>query len=999
MAIDKKVNVIISSVDRYSSGLANFRGSMLMVLGGIIAIEAALLAVSIGMAKFAVSMATTAVKSAIDFHDAIINVVAVAQSFGTTTEQVDEILKQLTIDFPVTGAAAGKAMEMVAQMGYGGAVALDQLSRAALTLELATGVDLDMAVRGLTTTMNALELEIDQVDRVMNLFAAAQFTSGASAEKLTEAMKFAAPQARLLGMSIEDVVAMLAMFIDNGLLATQAGRTFRMGMAKVFKETDDGAAVLAKLGITYKDLQAVSNDASKFIAAFGGATLGAKEAALLFGVEASSMALIINKGAKSFDNYKDTIVATTMGTDAAAIKLGAFENVAKNVEGSMDALKDTIGRDLLKAVIDLVGKDAASGLRGIITELTKLEEKQGFIGGPLVEAFTNLKAIAQDVFKEAFGDAQGLYLWLSNLSVVLSKNVEIIGIYAAAFIKAFAQSTGDTKNLISLMKTLNVAWGAISLVIAVVHDLFVGFVYAWELGFASIQTIWDAVHIRILIGIGNIYKALDLLPTKKFDFTKEIAANEAQVAKLTENMASIFDVAPPKLWTGAVRKAYSDADFALQGMLSKQQKVTGEQQKVTGEVKLTAEQVAALGNEYQVVGGKLGKIAIDERDISDIAKEWLKGTDGVFSKKEEISKTVSEIKVKEENLSDIAKEWLKGTEDVFSGMEKTSKVAGEIKVKQKDIAQTTTPEWAKGMDDIWISAKKVKTETVGIKNELNLTDDNIKSIVSNYRLVGGEAVKVGTEIKGGLLPAQYEMIDGVKVVLNYWDDVQGSQKDIVGIQGEMVDGVKTYASYGDELFNSTKKVKDETKELAVVTGVLGKRLKGLSKNEITLETAKFKSELKIIEIDAKASHELVQTAMEYEGKIDLERIKADAVKVKAIFGGIADSVQAAADASASMFSSLMGGMTDLGTLDKWFMQDVLKDQMKVQSDLAGAQTKLVTAQANLLQAQVASITKDGVKVNVTIQGNTAGWLAGLTESLLTEIFMQAEVEGFQCFGV
>ena len=51
MAIDKQVNVIISSVDKYSAGLANFRGSMSMVLAGVVAVEAALIATSIALAK------------------------------------------------------------------------------------------------------------------------------------------------------------------------------------------------------------------------------------------------------------------------------------------------------------------------------------------------------------------------------------------------------------------------------------------------------------------------------------------------------------------------------------------------------------------------------------------------------------------------------------------------------------------------------------------------------------------------------------------------------------------------------------------------------------------------------------------------------------------------------------------------------------------------------------------------------------------------------------
>ncbi len=132
MAIDKQVNVIISSVDRYSAGLTNFRGSMKMVLAGVLAVEAALIVSSIAAAKFAYSIGKETVTAAADFHDAIFNVEAVAFSFGTTSEQIDKILTDMTIRFPLTGKAAGDALELIAQMGYGGEVQLRRMSVTAL---------------------------------------------------------------------------------------------------------------------------------------------------------------------------------------------------------------------------------------------------------------------------------------------------------------------------------------------------------------------------------------------------------------------------------------------------------------------------------------------------------------------------------------------------------------------------------------------------------------------------------------------------------------------------------------------------------------------------------------------------------------------------------------------------------------------------------------------------------------------------------------------------
>ena len=162
----------------------------------------ALIAVSAAMAKFTYSLGSEFVSSAADFHDAIYNVEAVAQSFGTSSEEIAAILKDLTIEFPLTGEAAGAAMQLIAQMGYGGEEQLRSMSEAAIELSIATGTDMNVAAKAMMATMNTFGLEIDETERIMNLFAAAAFSSAASVEGMSEAMKYAGPMAALAGQEV-----------------------------------------------------------------------------------------------------------------------------------------------------------------------------------------------------------------------------------------------------------------------------------------------------------------------------------------------------------------------------------------------------------------------------------------------------------------------------------------------------------------------------------------------------------------------------------------------------------------------------------------------------------------------------------------------------------------------------------------------------------------------------------------------------------------------------
>jgi len=151
--IDKEVKVIVSAADQYSTQFAAFLGS----LGGIgaalgIAV-AAFAAAGAAAAAFAYTIGKDVVLEAADFQNAMFDVFAVAESAGTSLQDVDGILSDLTNRFPVTGAQAGEAMETIAQLGFGAKEELQGLSEAALNLSIATGRDMNTAATVLTLSL------------------------------------------------------------------------------------------------------------------------------------------------------------------------------------------------------------------------------------------------------------------------------------------------------------------------------------------------------------------------------------------------------------------------------------------------------------------------------------------------------------------------------------------------------------------------------------------------------------------------------------------------------------------------------------------------------------------------------------------------------------------------------------------------------------------------------------------------------------------------------
>lgn len=673
MAIEKEVKVVISAVDRYSAIMTGFAENWQTIALGIIGAEVAIAGFSIKLASMTYEMGKTFVTSAADFHDAIFNVKAVAGEFGASAEQIDKVLTDLTMRFPITGKAGGEALQLIAQFGYSSEEQLRRVSDAAMTLHIATGENLQNTLEGTMATLNSFGLGIEEIDRVINVFTAASFKSAATVGDLVEAMKFAGVNAKRFGLDLEETVTYISIFRDLGLDASQAGTTLRMALAQLFTETEKGETALKELGLTYKQLQDNVGDTTKFIDLFEGKTITAKQAIDIFGVRAQIMAEVIQRGSENFNNYKNSITGTTAAANAMQEKMKTWDVVTRQVEGSMDVLKKTIGTDLLKALIEVIGIDENSGIRSLITKITELEASQHMIGGPLVDAFTSLKEAASDAFTDMFGDAEGFYSWLGNIATLMGENIKIVGEWAIMWAGLFAEGTKDREDVKTWLQVINGSFGSLSFIVAAFHDMFVGMIYAVELGLAAWSSKWDVLYLSILKGIENIYKLIDYLP--KIDMADNLKEISEKIAEVGGRIDQSFNIEAPKFWTDNVLKMmYETSDSISQLGVA--------QKKHTDEVKLSAEEVKKMSDFYMNVRDKLSGVEEATQRVSDATVKQLTHQDDYWGRlqtgTEEIKKKLEGTEISVVRLSD-------GTLKFSNSMEKAGKAAEKTKEELSQI--------------------------------------------------------------------------------------------------------------------------------------------------------------------------------------------------------------------------------------------------------------------------------------------------------------------------
>lgn len=114
-----------------------------------------------------------------------------------------------------------------------------------------------------------------------------------------------------------------------------------------------------------------------------------------------------------------------------------------------------------------------------------------------------------------------------------------------------------------------------------------------------------------------------------------------------------------------------------------------------------------------------------------------------------------------------------------------------------------------------------------------------------------------------------------------------------------------------------------------------------------LEQAKLDLERDLATI--KADADVLQSAFEWNAKVNIADIEAAAETTKAAFDSVGGSVREVSSGVADMFTSLASNLNGMRTSDKWFLMDRLEEQQDKQNELIDSQIELVNAQAEYMR--------------------------------------------------
>ena len=126
----------------------------------------------------------------------------------------------------------------------------------AITMDLVTASseDATTVMELLNGTMNAFGANASEASHYANVLQSTVSGSAMGISDLAEAMKFAAPFANQLGVSVEETASILGKFADAGLKGSIGGNSLKNIMVNLIKTTKTGSKFLKGINIEGKDL-------------------------------------------------------------------------------------------------------------------------------------------------------------------------------------------------------------------------------------------------------------------------------------------------------------------------------------------------------------------------------------------------------------------------------------------------------------------------------------------------------------------------------------------------------------------------------------------------------------------------------------------------------------------------------------------------------------------------------------------------------------------------
>lgn len=344
----------------------SFRQSINDVRSNLDSIESKSKAAGKAMMAFsAVAMAGigASVKTAIDFEAAMSKVGATSRANKEDLARLTATARELGATTAWSASQAAEGMQFLAMAGFSVNDTIAAMP-GMLALASAGAVDLADAADIASNILTGFGLKSKDMDRVADVMTNAFTQSNVSVQMLGETMKYVAPVAESLGVSIETTAAMTGKLGDAGIQASMAGTALRAIMSRLAAPPKAAAKALAQLNVQTKDAKGNLRDMPEILAEIEKKTakMGNAQKAGLFkqiaGEEAFSAMTVLAKQAGSGELQKFTEKMKETGSAQRVAKqmLDNTKGAITQLKSAVEGIMITIGNVFLPTITQATNK-------------------------------------------------------------------------------------------------------------------------------------------------------------------------------------------------------------------------------------------------------------------------------------------------------------------------------------------------------------------------------------------------------------------------------------------------------------------------------------------------------------------------------------------------------------------------------------------------------------------------------------------------------------------
>ena len=511
----------------------NETGQRLQDVGNNLQSSGAQIAASFGVASAAISGALgVSVKKSMDFEAQLSRVGAIA---GATPNELEK-LKQAALDLgsstSKSATEVAQGMEIMGTMGYKTNQILAAMPGIIAAAE-ASGEDMALVADTVSSALNAFGLEAGEASRVADVLAQAANDSAAGVQDMQYTFKYAAPIAKTLGISLEELAAATEIMANNGIRGEQAGTTLRGALIRLSDPPKEAREALASLGIQVTDTQGRMLPFGDIIGQLSEKTKNMSNAqklaalSTIFGTEAASgMLTVIEAGPQKLDSLTKSLQNSSGASKEAAEKMkNNLKGALEELGGAIETAQISIGDALAPAI-----RVVAEALQGLFNAFNSFPDgmKQFIaIGAAISAVLLGIVASIGVVLSivgtamQGFGALASVLASAGGMAGVFSSAIAVItgpiGIAIGAIAGLVAIGVVLYKNWDEIKAFLSATWEGIKAVAVVVWDgLKTYFTTIVNIYKTIFKTVWEGIKTVIT----TVWEGLKTAATAIFEGIK-----------------------------------------------------------------------------------------------------------------------------------------------------------------------------------------------------------------------------------------------------------------------------------------------------------------------------------------------------------------------------------------------------------------------------------------------------------------------------------------------